>query len=77
VFAAVAGGRASFVAVAVSAPAAEVPTSPCGACRQVLSEFCPPETPLYFEGKNGAFVATTIGELLPHDTLHGLKDTLR
>jgi cytidine deaminase len=76
-FAAVSRGQRSFLAVAVTAPASDVPTSPCGACRQALSEFCPPQTPLYFEGKSGDCVSTTIGELLPHDALQGLKDTLK
>ncbi|HEC00471.1 MAG TPA: cytidine deaminase [Sphingomonadales bacterium] len=35
---------------------------PCGACRQVMSEFLAPETPVYVEG-NRTF---TMGELLPH-----------
>jgi cytidine deaminase len=76
-FAAVSQGKTSFLAVAVSTPASAAPTSPCGACRQALSEFCPPETPLYFAGKSGPHVSTTIGGLLPHDALHDLKDALR
>jgi cytidine deaminase len=76
-FAAVSGGHTAFLAVAVWAPASDTPTSPCGACRQALSEFCAPGTPLYFAGKKGPHVSTTIGELLPHDALQGLKDTLR
>ncbi len=75
-FAAVSRGLTVFLAIAVSTPTSETPTSPCGACRQALSEFCPPETPLYFAGKTGGHVATTIGELLPHDALQGLKETL-
>jgi cytidine deaminase len=76
-FAAVSQGRKTFLAIAVSAPASETPTSPCGACRQALSEFCPPDIPLYFAGRSGAHVSTTVGELLPHDALHDLKETLR
>ena len=76
-FAAISQGRKTFLAIAVSAPASETPTSPCGACRQALSEFCPPDTPLYFAGKSGSHLSTTVGELLPHDALHGLKETLR
>ena len=76
-FAAISQGRKTFLAIAVSAPASETPTSPCGACRQALSEFCTPDTPLYFAGKSGSHLSTTVGELLPHDALHGLKETLR
>ena len=76
-FAAVSQGRTSFMAIAVVTPTSETPTAPCGACRQALSEFCPPGTPLYYQGKGGAFVSTTIGELLPADTLEDWKDRLK
>jgi cytidine deaminase len=76
-FAAVSRGQTAFLAIAVSTPASDTPTSPCGACRQALSEFCAPDTPLYFAGKSGTHVSTTIGELLPHDALQDLKETLR
>ncbi len=76
-FAAVSQGKREFVAVAVACPASEVPVSPCGACRQALSEFCPPDTPVYFAGRGPDFVTTTISGLLPADSLHGLKDTVK
>ena len=74
-FAAVSQGRTSFRAVAVFCAAADAPVSPCGACRQALSEFCPQETPVYYAGGDGKYVTTTIGELIPQDSLHGLKET--
>jgi cytidine deaminase len=76
-FAAVSQGRKDFIAIAVSCPRSDVPVSPCGACRQALSEFCPPDMPVYYAGKDGAYQATTMGELLPRDALHGLKSTMR
>ncbi len=76
-FAAVSRGQRSFQAIAVVTPTAETPTSPCGACRQALSEFCPPGTPLYYQGKSGPYVSTTVGDLLPADTLQDLKEKLR
>ncbi len=76
-FAAVSQGKREFVAVAVACPASEVPVSPCGACRQALSEFCPPDTPVYFAGRGTDFVTTTISGLLPADSLHDLKDTVK
>jgi cytidine deaminase len=74
VVSAVSGGRRSFTAVAVVCAAAPTPVSPCGACRQVLSEFCGPETPIYLAGKGEGITETTMGALLPMDSLHGLKD---
>ena len=74
-FAAVSQGHTRFRAVAVFCPSADAPVSPCGACRQALSEFCPPDTPVCYAGKNGTYVTTTIGGLIPQDSLHGLKET--
>ncbi|MGA2614851.1 MAG: cytidine deaminase [Spirochaetia bacterium] len=73
VFAAVSQGKRSFAAIAVSCPKSEVPVSPCGACRQVLGEFCPPDMPVYFAGSKGEYVCSSVGELLPRDSLHDLK----
>jgi cytidine deaminase len=72
-FAAVSQGRTTFLAVAVFCPRAAVPVAPCGACRQALSEFCPADTPVYYAGADGKYLTTTIGELMPRDSLHGLK----
>jgi cytidine deaminase len=69
---AVSGGRRSFLAIAVSAPDSVQAVAPCGACRQVLSEFAPPGTPVLMAGSGGA-AETTLGELLPLDSLHDLK----
>jgi cytidine deaminase len=74
VVAAVSGGRRAFTAVAVVCSAAPEPVAPCGACRQVLSEFCAPGTPVYLAGSGDTIRETTMGELLPLDSLHGLKD---
>jgi cytidine deaminase len=73
VFAAVSQGRREFTAIAVCCPKSEVPVSPCGACRQVLGEFCPPDMPVYFAGRKAEFATSSVGELLPHDSLHELK----
>jgi len=73
-FAAISQGKRQFTALAVCCPAAAVPVPPCGACRQVLSEFCPADMPVYYAGGGDAVAATTIGDLLPADSLHDLKD---
>lgn len=54
-----------FVALALSADTDE-PCSPCGACRQVLSELFPSQAPIYMSNLKGAVKETTIGELLPY-----------
>jgi cytidine deaminase len=69
---AVSGGRQSFLALAVSTPDSEIPVGPCGACRQVLSEFMPPSAPVIFGGSRKERVKTTIGDLYPYDSLHDL-----
>jgi cytidine deaminase len=62
VFAAVAGGRQRFSAIAIAGPS-DVRTSPCGACRQILSEFGP-EMAVYYTVPGGV-EETTARALLP------------
>jgi cytidine deaminase len=71
---AVSKGRRSFVALAIAAPDSETPVGPCGACRQVLSEFMAPDAPVLFGGSGPEQVNTTIGALYPYDSLHELAD---
>ena len=64
-FKAVSAGCRDFAAVAV-AGGSQRAAAPCGACRQVLAEFCAPETPVLIARLTGGRVAaTTLGELLP------------
>ncbi len=67
VFSAVAQGKRDFDALVVVASGGDLPY-PCGACRQVLAEFCPPDFPIYiaFAHRLDEFEPTTLGELLPH-----------
>ena len=62
----------SFKALAVSTPDSKDPVGPCGACRQVLSEFMPPYAPVIFGGSGEEKVRTTVGVLYPFDSLHEL-----
>ena len=41
---------------------------PCGACRQVLAEFCAPSCPVFIAARDhlDEVVCTTVGDLLPH-----------
>ncbi|GHV39616.1 cytidine deaminase [Spirochaetia bacterium] len=70
---AVARGKQSFVALAISTPDSPDPVGPCGACRQVLSEFMKSDALVRFAGSGNSRVDTTMGELLPYDSLHDLQ----
>ena len=63
-FKAISQGITSFKALAVTGNT-EGPISPCGACRQVIAEFCDGEMPVYLTNLNGAIQETTVAELLP------------
>ena len=64
--AAVSAGETEFSAIAIAGgdeeeAEAKTPCHPCGICRQVLSEFCPPEFPVVLA--DGVYL---LGGLLPH-----------
>jgi cytidine deaminase len=63
-FKAVSEGVRDFVKLAVVADT-EGPCSPCGACRQVISEFCDPEMEVILTNLKGDIQVTTVAELLP------------
>ena len=69
---AVSEGCRSFKALAIAVLDSDVPVGPCGACRQVLSEFMPASAPVYFGGPATKRINTSIGELIPFDSLHDL-----
>ena len=56
--------KEDMVALALSADTDE-PCSPCGACRQVISELFPKDAPIYMSNLHGMEKETTIEELLP------------
>ena len=53
-----------FLALAIAADTDE-PCSPCGACRQVISELFPREGKIYLANLKGNYKETNIEELLP------------
>lgn len=63
-FKAVSNGAKDFVAIAIIGDT-EQPITPCGACRQVMVEFCKPEMPVYLTNLKGDVEVTTVGKLLP------------
>ena len=60
----IAGGETRIAEVAVIADSPE-PVTPCGGCRQKLSEFAAPDTPVTMASLSGATLTMTMSELLP------------
>lgn len=44
---------------------ADEPSSPCGACRQVLKELCDDDMPVYMTNQTGKVIESTVEQLLP------------
>ena len=70
IFKAISEGRKNFRALAIMGGPAEGEVedfcSPCGICRQVLSEFVEGDFPLYTENGKGEIKEYTMQELLPY-----------
>lgn len=73
IFTAISAGKKEFQAIAIFTPDSQQAVAPCGACRQVLSEFAREDFPVVFAGKKEK-VETTLGELYPFDSLQNLKE---
>ena len=58
------GGSRTITEVLVMAEGERLCT-PCGGCRQRLSEFADPDTPVHVAGLGGIRKSFTLGELLP------------
>ncbi|MCA0754584.1 cytidine deaminase [Paenibacillus sp. N4] len=65
-FRAVADGKrpGQFDAIAVIGDTEE-PIAPCGVCRQVLVELCPPDMPVVMGSLNGKWSVSTVSDILP------------
>jgi cytidine deaminase len=63
-FKAISEGKRRFVALAVIADTSG-PVAPCGACRQVMAELCPPDMKVYLANLKGDLKETTVEKLLP------------
>lgn len=57
------GPQAKIKAIAVTTKA-DIPCTPCGACRQVIQEFSIPETLIIYKGSEG-YLVVPIEQLLP------------
>lgn len=72
IVAAVSAGYRHFEALAIATPDSPAPVGPCGACRQVISEFLKDDAAVRFGGADGSVVDVTVGALVPYDSLHDL-----
>jgi len=57
------GPKAKIKAIAVTTKA-DIPCSPCGACRQVIQEFSTPDAVVIYKGQNG-YTVVTMDQILP------------
>lgn|SRR5699024_7012234 len=64
IFKAVSEGVRSFSYLVITGDT-DGPISPCGACRQVIAEFCEADMPVVLTNKKGNVKETTVSELLP------------
>ncbi|MBP0725056.1 cytidine deaminase [Bacillus sp. RG28] len=64
IFKAVSEGESKVEAIAIVADT-DGPVSPCGACRQVIAEFCHEKTQIILANLKGDVEVTTIDRLLP------------
>ena len=74
IFTAISMGKKDITGIAIAGPDAWEPLPPCGACRQVISEFCPPETPIYYDDGKGGHINSTVGELYPANSLMDMAE---
>ena len=68
VFKAVYDGRRDFTAIAICGGREgeiQEPCAPCGACRQVLREFCEDDLAIYLTDGSGNIETVTLADLLP------------
>ncbi len=74
VVSAITAGHVRFRAVAIYGPDSAYPLPPCGACRQVISEFMPPDAMVICVDRTGRRETYSVEEMLPHDGLHELRE---
>ncbi|EHA21418.1 hypothetical protein ASPNIDRAFT_50782 [Aspergillus niger ATCC 1015] len=60
---AIVAGHRNFKAIAVATDI-KPPASPCGMCRQFMSEFTTPEFPIFMYDGEGNYTLTTMGEVI-------------
>lgn len=75
-FKAISEGDTEFVALVVTADT-DRPVPPCGACRQVMAEFCDKDMKVFLTNLKGDIFETTVEGLLPGsfaaEDMHGKR----
>lgn len=74
IFAAASAGYRKIKAIAIATPNSDYPVAPCGACRQVISEFATGDVPVVFGHCWQKRIETTVEKIYPFDSLHELAD---
>ena len=72
IFTAASAGYRKLLAIAIATPASDYPVGPCGACRQVISEFAEKDAPVVFGNTWKNRVETTVEGVYPYESLHEL-----
>ena len=72
IYSAITKGKRKFVKIAIATPDASYPVPPCGACRQVISEFMNKNSLIIFGSSKEDIKLLTVEELYPFDSLHEL-----
>lgn len=75
IFSAISNGDREFLALFIYSPDYDKPLPPCGACRQVISEFSK-DLPIIMLSKNFEYEVKKINELLPDDSLDNLAENI-
>lgn len=72
IYTAIAKGEKKFLKLAIATPDASYPVPPCGACRQVISEFMEKNALIIFGSSKENIKVVKLEELYPLDSLHEL-----
>ena len=72
IYTAIAKEEKKFLKLAIATPDASYPVPPCGACRQVISEFMEKNALIIFGSSKETLKVVKLEELYPLDSLHEL-----
>ena len=72
IFSAISAKKKKYIALAIYTPDSKKPLPPCGACRQVISEFVHSNFLIIMAGQDN-YIEKTVADLLPYDSLHELN----